>query len=398
MKKFWRIFILAAALSAALAPGLSAQGSKSGNVFGDRVQFDKTVHDFGDIQLSDGPVTATFTAKNVGKEALVIYNVVSSCGCTGVEWARQPLRPGEKGTIRATYDNRNGAVPFDKTLTVYFSGIKQPVILRLRGEAHEKPVSLTEAYPAQFGPLGFKQVEIKGGNLQQGEQRGGEVMVANLGKKPLKLSFKDISDGLSLSVSPNPLPANGKGWLTYTVTADRSRWGKNWYYATPVVNGKTYKAVINSDAESRGAAPGAEALRADPNRNLGAGHAQIGIFAITRENFQEWTQEQRAAGSQPMLNGSTVNFPRTKAGKTVTAKFNIRNVGKSELLIYKVDCDSNHLKTLSVPTIAPGGEGTLSVELGTAGFPSGETLVLVTLYTNSPLRPILNLFLSGWIE
>ena len=128
MKKLIGIFVLAALSLGLVFPTASAQSSKPGNIFEDRVQFDKTVHDFGDILLSDGPVTAVFTAKNIGKDPIAIYNVVSSCGCTNVQWSRQPIKPGESGTIQGTYDNLGAATPFDKSLTVYFSGIKMPVV------------------------------------------------------------------------------------------------------------------------------------------------------------------------------------------------------------------------------------------------------------------------------
>ena len=41
--------------------------------------------------------------------------------------------PGEKGVITATYSNDEGTGTFDKTLTVYTSAQKKPVILHLKG-------------------------------------------------------------------------------------------------------------------------------------------------------------------------------------------------------------------------------------------------------------------------
>jgi len=76
------------------------------------VEFDKLVHDFGDILIADGPVSCTYTVTNIGNKPLVIYNVSSSCGCTAVDWTRQPLKPGEKGTIKATFNNEDGPYPF----------------------------------------------------------------------------------------------------------------------------------------------------------------------------------------------------------------------------------------------------------------------------------------------
>lgn len=100
---------------------------------GGRAEFDRTVHDFGTVDRSDGPQSCVFTVTNTSQEPLTILSVITSCGCTGVRWTRKTLEQGEKGTIEATYSNEDGPYPFDKTLTVYLSDIKKPVILHLRG-------------------------------------------------------------------------------------------------------------------------------------------------------------------------------------------------------------------------------------------------------------------------
>ena len=97
------------------------------------IQFDKTVHDFGEISSKAGKQTCTFTVTNDGDEALSIFAVVPSCGCTYVVWPRESIAPGAKGVITATYSNDEGAGSFDKTLTVYTSAQKKPVILHLKG-------------------------------------------------------------------------------------------------------------------------------------------------------------------------------------------------------------------------------------------------------------------------
>ena len=88
---------------------------------GSNLEIDKSIHDFGDVMIDDGPVSCAFTVKNIGQSPAVIYNVVSSCGCTDVKWTREPLKPGDTGKISVTYSNDEGPYPFDKTLTVYFS-------------------------------------------------------------------------------------------------------------------------------------------------------------------------------------------------------------------------------------------------------------------------------------
>ena len=80
------------------------------------VEWDKTVHDFGDVSVSDGPLSCCFTLTNKGTEAIAIFEVVSSCGCTGVDFPKSKIEPGQSATISATYKNEDGPTAFDKTL------------------------------------------------------------------------------------------------------------------------------------------------------------------------------------------------------------------------------------------------------------------------------------------
>ena len=396
LKKLLLPLLVLASLTAASAVA-SAQGSGKNNTFDGVVRLDKTVHDFGDILVSDGPVTATYKVTNVSQKAILIYNVVTSCGCTEAEWTKSPIKPGESGTIKATFKNDEAGYPFDKSLTVYFSDVKRPVVLRLRGVSHDKQQPLDELYPVHFGNLGFKVVDIKGGNLSQGQQRSGEMKVANFGGSPLKVEFKDVSEGLSIKVTPSTVPARSTATLTYTVTADRNHWGKNYYYATPVVGGKVYKAVVSSKAAAAKPDAGTEAVIAAPNPELGSGRSRIGIYSNIKENFSGWTDEQKKKSSSPVAASSTVSFGKVKAGAKVSGSFTLENKGKSPLKVYKVDSDCLGVTAAAFKDLAAGAKGQLAVSLDTTGLPEGECLVVLTLTTNSPDRPIMSLYLTGWV-
>ena len=334
------------------------------------VSFDKTVHDFGDIMVTDGPKDCSFTVTNVSSSPIAITLVTSSCGCTDVTWTREPLMPGKTGKIHATFSNDQGPYPFDKTLTVRISALKKPVILRLRGTAHAKKQPLAELYPQKWGPFAVKDHEIKLGNMEQGNQRSDAINVANVGNSPAKITFEHVSPGLQISVSPNPIPANSTAKMTYTVTADRSQWGKSWYHATPVVNGNRYK---------------------------GDGKV-IDIWAFIKENFEGMSQTERNKGAQPMFASSTYNFGKIKAGTPVEAVYTFTNQGKSDLVVYKADSDMDAARPGSIARTPAGGKGTFKVPVDTNKLPKGETLIVITLTTNSPLRPLVNLFIAGAIE
>ena len=191
MKKY-----IMAMLMSVFACGLYAQ-EKIGN----GLEIDKNIHDFGDVMIDKGPVSCVFAVKNTGEKPAVIYNVVSSCGCTDVKWTREPIRPGGEGKISVTYSNDEGPYPFDKTLTVYFSDVKKPYILKIRGIAHEKKKSLEELYGIRFGALGIKETYIKCGNLEQNGVKSDFVNVANLSDKPIKVDFKDVTENLSVNTN-----------------------------------------------------------------------------------------------------------------------------------------------------------------------------------------------------
>jgi len=386
MKKLYQTFILSVLIC---CPALAQ------TKFGGLVEFDRTVYDFGDIQLSQGAVSCTYTVKNISSKDVTIFNVISSCGCTEAKWTKETMKPGSTGTVTATYKNEDGPFPFDKTLTVYISELKQPVVLRLRGVAHEKVLPLSEMYPIHFGTLGLKSVEIKCGNLSQGQQKSGEMKIANLGSTPMELSFADVSDGLILKLSSNTIPANSTATLSYTLTASRERWGKNWYYATPVVNGKKFKA---SGKEKKNVNRGEEALLSEPNPRLGEGHSEIGVWGYTKEDFSGWTREQKSTGANPIFDSSTFSFNPVKAGTKVDVSFDYTNTGKSTLKFYKLDPDSSRVKVDSAADVQPGGKGKVKATLDTTGLPAGEVLIVVTITTNAPLRPLVNLYISGFIK
>ena len=332
------------------------------------VEFDKTVHDFGDISIDDGPQTCVFTVKNVGKEPIAIYEVVTSCGCTDAQWTREPIQPGKTGAITGTYKNEDGPVPFDKTLTVYIAGVGKPVILRMRGLVHEKKKPLSELFGAvKLGQMGLKSLNYKVSNVLQEESSSDEVKIANLGKQPMKVAFTDVSPNLTVEVVPATVPAGETAALRFSVKADPALWGKHVYSATPVINGAKASKPIT-------------------------------VTALTRGNFASWTPEQRKNAAQCIFDESTVSFGTANAGAKVKGTFTFTNKGKSPLKFYSLDADTDGVTATLPGEIPAQGKGSIPVTLDTSALPKGETVVMLTLTTNCPARPLINLFLVGLVK
>lgn len=98
-------------------------------------RFDKAVYDFGKISMAKGPRSCRFSVTNISDKPINIFAVLTTCGCTSVNWTRTDIAPGQSGTVDATYSNDEEKGPFDKTLKVYISDIKKPMVLHFKGES-----------------------------------------------------------------------------------------------------------------------------------------------------------------------------------------------------------------------------------------------------------------------
>jgi hypothetical protein len=109
--------------------------------------WNETTHDFGKL-VQNNPASVTFTVKNDGKGPLLITAARSSCGCTIAEYTKEPIKPGESGIVKATY-NAAHVGPFTKTVTVTYDGITDPDMLTIKGTVDAPPAPAGETTPVK---------------------------------------------------------------------------------------------------------------------------------------------------------------------------------------------------------------------------------------------------------
>ncbi|MCK9626501.1 MAG: DUF1573 domain-containing protein [Bacteroidales bacterium] len=331
------------------------------------VQFDKTIHNFGDILESTGPVECTFTLKNISDKPIAIHNVISSCGCTSPEWTKEPVLPSQKGKIKVVFQNDQGPFPFDKTLTVYISGLNRPIVLRIRGIVHEKKKNINELYTIRIGELGLRKTNYTIGYIDQGRSKSDNADIANLSNNPVKVSISEKSDGLSVTISPNPIPARSTAIMTYSINTafGKAKWGKTDYYAKFILNGKKYEEKIS-------------------------------VKGVIKDNFKSITKEQLNIAPSPFFETSYYEFNEVKQGKIMEHTFVMKNKGKSELIIHKIESEQGGVTILNPMPIKvkAGGLVNIKIKFDTKTY-EGEVINILTLITNSPSRPMVNLFITG---
>ncbi len=76
----------------------------------------------------------SFTLINVGNKPLVIADVITSCGCTTVDYTKEPTRPGGNVTLNVKYKADSPGY-FNKSITVICNAKKSPLTFLVKGEA-----------------------------------------------------------------------------------------------------------------------------------------------------------------------------------------------------------------------------------------------------------------------
>lgn len=96
-------------------------------------RFDTVSYDFGKIKSGD-IVTHTFGFKSVGMAPLLIKDATSSCGCTVPEFPKEPITPGESGTIKVRFNSENKSGFQTKTITIFTNGYPSQYILTIKAD------------------------------------------------------------------------------------------------------------------------------------------------------------------------------------------------------------------------------------------------------------------------
>ena len=94
----------------------------------------QTVLDFGSFPQLEKQ-EKSFVLTNTGNGLLVIQDIITSCGCTKVEYSKEPVRPGGTLEVKVIYEAEK-AEHFNKTVTVFCNTKDSPLRLTVKGTAH----------------------------------------------------------------------------------------------------------------------------------------------------------------------------------------------------------------------------------------------------------------------
>ena len=102
--------------------------------------FEKQEHDFGTIKQGD-KVTFEFKFKNTGQADLLISDAKGSCGCTVPEYPKTPIKPGEDGKLKVSFDSTGKSGLNTKSVTITCNTKEKNNIINIKANIEASPTT-----------------------------------------------------------------------------------------------------------------------------------------------------------------------------------------------------------------------------------------------------------------
>ncbi|MBI1183045.1 DUF1573 domain-containing protein [bacterium] len=96
------------------------------------IKWDEKRHNFGKVHYQQ-KVLYNFQFTNTGETDLLIVDAQASCGCTTPEFSKEPIKPGERGSITVGFKS-SAEGPFSKQITVTANTSPDKHALYISGE------------------------------------------------------------------------------------------------------------------------------------------------------------------------------------------------------------------------------------------------------------------------
>ncbi|WP_251620368.1 DUF1573 domain-containing protein [Odoribacter lunatus] len=331
-----------------------------------KIEFEKTSHDFGTISENGGAAVYDFVFKNTGDAPLILNNVRASCGCTTPSWSRQPIAPGETGSIKVSYDPRHRPGRFNKSVTIHSNASNAVTSVTINGTVTSKPADPYAAFRYTVGTLKITSDQLNLGSINNTAIVKKDIDIINSGEQPVNVNVNVNSNAnyLTATVIPATLKKGEKGKISIEYNADAK---KDWGIVSDKIN-------VSVSPEAKG---------------------EISIVANIKEDFSKINPEEA-----PVATFAEKSAELGILDKNATKKheFYIQNDGKSDLIIRKIKTSDNTVTAIPARTvIKPGKKAKVNVTLKTDDQP-GKKVKIISFTLNDPKNTIVSYKLSGEIQ
>lgn len=253
---------------------VALQPSAAGSPF----RFDSGSWNWGVIHEGDGPVPHVFRFVNTSAVPASIWQVNVACGCTRVEWSREPVPPGKSAEITVTFNPKDYKGHVSKTVSVRNSENTVDVLtVSCEVIPVEKPLEV--AFPVLLDSgIRLSSGRLNFGQIRQGKFRTMKLGIANAsGRRRSVTVLPEGRSGLLTAVSPLVLEPGARDslTLTFSLKGHGERYGVMEDAVVlgsgRTVFGKVFVSMIGTEAAPHGGTDGGQKLRVSSQyENLGS--------------------------------------------------------------------------------------------------------------------------------
>ncbi len=328
-----------------------------------KIQFDQTTYDFGLVREEGGKVTARFNFTNVGTEDLILKSVRPGCGCTAANYTKTAVAPGQKGFIDATYNPANRPGSFNKNIKVTTNEPEMmvekptPHMIFIKGNVTPKPKT---PFEKEGYTLGNGMVRIKTNTTKlevlNSEQHLDTFKIKNFGTKPVQVTLNNSSFVSEASRSFGPEIRGGEEGIIVLKydAAKRNDFG----ILKDVITFTTNDSI-------------------EPKKEI---YYQVSIT----EDFSKLSAGKLKKAPVINLDKTFIDFGKVKQNTAVSETLNLKNDGKSDLIIRKFDANSSNIKVDCPKMVLKKGESVDVKVTYSSKRNKGKQANSITLITNDP--------------
>ena len=325
-----------------------------------RISSNKETHSFGQIEWKH-PAIVEYTITNTGDKPLVLTNVTTSCACSVASWTKNPILPGEKGSVTATFDAK-ALGHFNKTIGIYSNAQPQLVYLKFTGEVVTEITDFSHTHPYQIGDLLTNLTEITFPEVHRGEQPTIQFSVVNLSDRPYAPVLMHLPPYLKMKERPEVLLKGKRGVIELVVDTEQ-------LFDLGLTQASVYLARFAGDKVNE--------------------ENKIPVSILLLPDFTSMSE-------QALLNAPTIHLSETSIDvaarlakkRKVSHDIIISNTGRSPLKINKIQVFNSavgvHLKK---NLLQPGETAKLQITIHKKEADNQQNQLRVLMITNDPVHP-----------
>lgn len=332
------------------------------------IKFDSQTYDFGKIKEEGGKVTGRFEFTNVGNQDLLLVNVKPGCGCTAANYSKEPIAPGQKGYIEATYNPYNRPGAFNKNIRVTTNEPRfdqedaAPHMIFIKGEVLKRP-------PTEFEKAGYTNgngmVRIKTGNVSHNifntEVVRDTFYVRNFWTKPVSFSLDPRNE--------------------YIQEVERS-------FGEYIQPGQEGFLVLQYDATKRAAFGQLKDVATFTTNDSIEPKKSVHYAVYVKEDFSKMTTKDLKMAPVVQYSAISHHFGDVQKNSQTSATITLKNVGHTPLAIRQVNSNSGYFTaTTAIKEVPVNGTATVTISFRSSNRP-GTQKATIEVVTNDPANPV----------